>query len=78
MLEGQCKAERLDSTRHYLLADKEMDEKGTSSVLVRIVASDYPLSIYVLQVAFNAYAANIERKMELPLAETNLLKLLAN
>jgi hypothetical protein len=62
----------------HLLSNQMVDEQGVKPVLVRIVASDYSLAIDVLKVAFNAYAAQIERKLELPLTDTNLLKLLTD
>lgn len=55
-----------------------MDEEGVKPVLVRIVASDNSLAIDVLKIAFNAYAADIESELELPLTKTNLLKLLTD
>ncbi|WP_439538742.1 hypothetical protein [Sphingomonas sp.] len=55
-----------------------MDEEGVKPVLVRIVAADHSRAIDVLKVAFNAYAADIEGKLELPLTKTDLLKLLTD
>jgi hypothetical protein len=55
-----------------------MNEEWGKPFRVRIVASDHSLVIDVFKVAFNAYTADIEGELKLPLTNTNLLKLLAD
>jgi len=53
-----------------------MDEEGAKPIFVRVVASNNPGAVNMLNVTRSIYAANVKSKIELPVPEGDIIELL--